>query len=90
MVDQYYELCSMLELCFGDEEQEEGLAGMLEQLEIYPHRRAPVTAQLKALLESEDREQCRLILSEYAHFSASPDASFEWFQWLNEELGFTK
>lgn len=86
MTDGYEELCSMLELCFGDEDDDEGLASLLEQLAFYPQRVQPVRDQLRALLDSGDRALCRAILEEYAHITATPDTSLEWFRWLDRKL----
>lgn len=85
-MDRYEELCSMLELCFGDVDEEEGLSELKDQLEVYPDRVKPFLTELQQLIEENDGELCRQILSEYAHFTAGPEQSIEWFRWLQKEL----
>ena len=86
LMKNYDELCSMLELCFGDVDEAEGLAELHDQLEVYPDRAGPFLSELRQLNDQKDGDRCREILSEYAHFSATPEQSLEWFRWLQREL----
>jgi len=85
-MENYDELCSMLELCFGDVDEEEGLAELQDQLEVYSDRVVPFHCELRQLINQNDGERCREVLSDYAHFSATPEQSLKWFRWLLNEL----
>lgn len=82
-----YTLESMIELCFGDEEDPEGLADLKLQLDIYPDRQLPFMAQLDAVIERADPDESRRILGDFAQYSHISDAqAIEWFRWLRREL----
>lgn len=83
-----FELVSLLELCFGDVDDDEGLADLRDQLEAYPTRRAPFVAQLDRVIARGDPDECRAILEEWVHLTVADDAqAVGWFTWLRGELG---
>lgn len=86
-MEALHTLTSMLELCFGDVGEEEGLAELRDQLEVYPGRRAPFLAGLDAVIARSDPAECRAILEEWAHFTAHDDGeAVAWFRWVRDSL----
>lgn len=82
------ELASLLELCYGDaDDDESGLAELRTQLEVYPDRVAPFRAQLEALIASGDVDACKDLLETRTHqFMTGPEA-LAWLRGLALQLG---
>ena len=86
MAEDTQELCSLIELCFGDADDDEGLAELKTQLGIYTERAVEFRRQLSKLLGRGDGEECRAILAEFAHQHMPIEQCLEWFEWLERQL----
>lgn len=84
--NDFQDLTSMLELCYGDVDEEEGFQELQDQLEVYPQRVEPFLQQLSLLNQRKDGRLAQELLEEYAHFSATPEESLDWFRSLQADL----
>lgn len=82
----FAELRSMLELCFGDAEDAEGLADLRLQLSIYADRAHDFRRQLDALIASGDVTTARDIVTDAVHIDVTPEEALDWLRRLQTEL----
>lgn len=85
-MDPFAELRSMLELCFGDADDAEGLADLRLQLSIYTDRARDFRSQLDALIVSGDGVAARGIVTDTVHIDVTPVEALDWLRWLQAEL----
>lgn len=82
------DLTSLLELCFGDaDDDDDGLRDLRVQLDAYPDRSARFRDELSALLRSGDESRCSEIVDTWAHRSLSGPAARAWLRGLAHQLG---
>ena len=77
---ELHRLKTLLESCFGDADDEQGLATLQQQLSIYPEDMAEFQADLDEVLP--DPVVCQSLLENYAHRYLDPQASRDWLHWL--------
>lgn len=82
------DLTSLLELCFGDaDDDDEGLRDLRVQLDAYPDRAERFRDGLSALLKSGSEEQCSDILETWTHRSLPGGEARVWLRGLADQLG---
>lgn len=82
------DLTSLLELCFGDaDDDDEGLRDLRVQFDAYPDRAQHFRDALSALLKSGDEERCAEILDEWTHRSLTGTEARAWLRGLADQLG---
>ena len=84
---QTNELASMLELCYGDADDESGLDDLRAQLGFYPERAVVFRAQLDELIASGDADACKTLLERYVHRFLSGPQALAWLRDLSQQLG---
>lgn len=79
MLEDLYELASMLELCFGDvEDDTDGFRDLCIQVAAYPERAAVVLSQLDVLLSGGDGACAARLLREATHRTLDGVAALAW------------
>lgn len=80
-------LTHFLQMCFGDEnDDEEGLADLRFQLDCAPKGAVIFRQQLSALIASGDASLCSQLLKQRASRWMDPPDSMAWFDWLHAQL----
>lgn len=88
MIIETDELASLLELCYGDvDDDAEGLADLRVQLDAYPDRAERFRVQLATLALSGDEDTCRALLQASMHRFVPGAQAMAWLRDLAQHLG---
>ena len=83
---EYELLRSQIEGSFGDQNDQDGLADFLEQLQLSPELAPEIVGGLNRLAESGDPKLCQELVADYAHRAVDAGQAVAWVRDLQAKV----